>query len=260
MVSSAGSRHKVTMAPPFTWSGFRLGVLRVAPLLPGVAMYGVAFGVMAQAAGLSATEAVVLSGFVNAGGAQMASLQAWNDPVPVVAVFVTALAMNARYLLLGATLRPWFGALPYHQSYPSLLVMGDGNWVLALREREDGRTDAAFLAGSGAMMWLAWIGSTAAGHGFGQVLGDPAKFGIDFMLAAFFATMAVAFFRRGQSLLPFGVGVAVAILVERLAAGPWYILAGAAAGSAAVAILHRGAGEPRGAGKPRDVAEHRDAQ
>jgi predicted branched-subunit amino acid permease len=244
MVSSASQRRKVMTPPAFTLSGFRLGALRVAPLLPGVAVYGVAFGMMAQAAGLNSIETVMFSGFVNAGGAQFAALQAWGDPVPVVAVFVTALAMNARYLLLGATLRPWFGALPHHQSYPSLLVMGDGNWVLALREREEGRTDAAFLAGSGAMMWLTWVGSTAAGHGFGQVLGDPARFGIDFMLAAFFATMAVAFFRRSASLLPFGVGVMVAIVVERLTAGPWYILAGAAAGSAAAAFLHRDATEP----------------
>jgi predicted branched-subunit amino acid permease len=203
---------------------------------------------MAQAAGLNTLEAVLFSGFVNAGGAQMAALQAWGDPVPVVAVFVTALAMNARYLLLGATLRPWFGALPHHQSYPSLLVMGDGNWVMALHERDEGRTDAAFLAGSGVVMWLSWIVSTAAGHGFGRVLGDPAKYGVDFMLAAFFAAIAVAFFRRGGSLLPFGVGATAAILVERLTAGPWYILAGAAAGSAAVAILHRDATpEPRDA-------------
>jgi predicted branched-subunit amino acid permease len=220
----------------FTRQGFRAGTLGVGPLIPGIAMYGVAFGVMAQAAGLSTLESALLSGWVNAGGAQMASLQAWSNPVPILAVFLMTLAMNTRYLLLGAALRPWFGPLPAYQSYPSLLVLGDGNWTLALRERQEGRGDAAFLAGSGFVLWLVWIVTTVVGHAFGRVLGDPTRFGIDFMLAAFFAAMAVVFVRKSDAILPLVVGAATAIIVQRLIEGPWYILAGAAAGSAVGAL------------------------
>jgi len=225
-------------APPFTSRGLRAGAFGVAPLLPVVVMYGIAFGVMAGAAGLSASEAALLSAVVNAGGAQMASLQAWDNPVPILAVGLTTVAMNARYLLLGAALRPWFSGLPPHQSYSSLFVMGDANWALALQEREEGRNDAAFLMGSGAILWLVWVSATVAGQVFGQVLGDPARFGLDFMLAAFFATLAVTFLRKSASLLPFAVGALAAIIAERLIAGPWYILIGAAAGSLVGALRH----------------------
>jgi predicted branched-subunit amino acid permease len=201
-------------------------------------MYGVAFGIMAGAAGLSILEAMAFSGWVNAGGAQMASLQAWADPVPIVAVCLTTLAMNARYLLLGATLRPWFGGLPGSRVYPSLFVLGDGNWALAMREYAQGRNDAAFLLGSGIVMWLTWVSATAAGHAFGAILGRPERFGIDFMLAAFFAAMAIDFYRTARGVLPLVVGVATAIVVERLVPGPWYILAGALAGSVAGALRH----------------------
>lgn len=207
------------------------GALGVAPLIPGVILYGIAFGVMAGAAGLSVAEAMLFSALVNAGAAQMASLQAWGDPVPVLAVGLTTLAMNARYVLLGAALRPWFAGLSPWQSYPSLFVMGDGNWALALRERAEGRHDAAFLIGSGAMLWLVWISSTAAGSIFGQVVGDPARYGIDFMLAAFFAALATSFLRSAGSVLPFGVGAGAAILTDYLFEGPWHILIGAAVGS-----------------------------
>lgn len=210
----------------------------MVPLIPGVLVYGLAFGVMAAAAGLTTMEAALLSAMVNAGGAQMASLQAWDTPVPILAVGLTTLAMNSRYLLFGAALRPWFAGLPAHQSYSSLFVMGDLNWALALREREAGRNDAAFLAGSGLVLWLAWVSATAMGQLFGQVIGDPRTYGIDFMLAAFFASMAVGFLRRAASLLPFVVGAAVAVLVEHLVDGPWYILTGAAAGSLAGALLY----------------------
>jgi 4-azaleucine resistance transporter AzlC len=234
-LASTKQRRRM-MPPPFTRYGFSAGAAGVLPLLPGVAMYGAAFGVMAQATGLSLIETILFSGWVYAGSAQMASLQAWGSPVPILAVFLTSLAMNARYLLLGAALQPWLRGLPARKIYPSLFFLGDGNWALAMRERERGRNDAAYLLGSGVAMWLAWVGATGVGHAFGQVLGNPARFGVDFILAAFFATMAVEFLRRRSSLLPFVVGIGVAIMVERLAPGPWYILAGAAAGSAAGAF------------------------
>lgn len=228
----------MTPGTPFTFQGLLAGARGIAPLTPAVTAYGAAFGVLAHAAGLSAPETVLFSAVVNAGGAQMASLQAWDNPVPILAVGLTTLAMNARYLLLGAALRPWFSGLPPYQSYPSLFMMGDGNWALALREYAEGRRDAAFLAGSGMVLWILWVSSTAAGHLFGQALGDPARYGIDFMLAAFFATLAAGFLRQPGSLLPFAVGVVTAIITERLIAGPWYILVGALIGSLAGAIRH----------------------
>ena len=225
-----------TPPPAFTGAGARAGALAVGSLVPAVVLYGFAFGVMASAQGLSALEALLFSALVNAGGAQFASLQAWAEPVPVLAVALTALAMNARYLLLGATLRPWMGNLPARQSFPSLFVLGDGNWTLALREHEAGRSDAAFLAGSGLVMWAVWVAATAAGHGFGDVLGDPRRYGLDFMLAAFFAAMAVPFLRSRRDAAPLVVGGAVAVLVDRLVAGPWSVLAGALAGSIVGAV------------------------
>jgi predicted branched-subunit amino acid permease len=223
---------------PFTFQGWLAGARGIAPLIPAVAVYGAAFGVLAHAMGLSAPETVLFSMLVNAGGAQMASLQAWDNPVPILAVGLTTLAMNSRYLLLGAALRPWFSGLPPYQSYPSLLVMGDGNWALAQREYAEGRNDAAFLVGAGMVLWVMWIGSTAAGHLFGQALGDPARYGVDFMLAAFFATLAADFLRQPGSVFPFAVGIIAAIASEALIAGPWYILIGALVGSLAGALRH----------------------
>lgn len=224
--------------PPFTLQGFRAGAIAGGALAPGVALYGVAIGVIAAASGLTVIEATLMSAWVFSGSAQMASLQAWADPLPLVAIAFTTVAMNARYLLLGAALRPWLAGLPPSLSYSSLFVLGDSNWALAMREHAEGRNDAAFLVGSGIMTWLTWVGGTIAGALFGQVLGDPKHLGLDFFLAAFFATMAVAFFRQARGVVPLVVGIAVAVAVERMVEGPWYILAGALAGSLVEAIRH----------------------
>jgi len=223
-------------APPFTLAGMRAGAAAALTLIPSSAVYGMSFGIMAGTLGLTFGEIVLISGWVNAGGAQMASLQAWAYPVPILAVCLMTLAMNARYLLMGATLRPWLGGLPAYVSYPSLLVLGDGNWALSMRERAEGRIDAGFLTGSGIVMWINWVSSTALGALFGQVIDDPHRLGIDFMLAAFFTALAVSFYTRSRTVLPLAVGIVTAIVVEKLVAGPWYILAGALVGSVAGAL------------------------
>ncbi len=225
----------------FSAAGFRAGLIGSGVLAPGIALYGAAVGVMAAAAGLSLFESAVFSGVVYAGGAQMASLGAWAEPLPLFLLMLTTLAMNSRYLLLGAALRPWLGHLPAYQTYPTLFVMGDTNWALALREREAGRDDAAFLLGSGLVLWLVWLGATVAGHAFGRLLGQPERFGVDFMLPAFFAAMAVALFRGAASLVPLAAGAVTAVAVERLTGGPWHLLAGALVGSLAGPLLRRDA-------------------
>jgi predicted branched-subunit amino acid permease len=224
--------------PPFTMQGIRTGAVAGLVLLPGVAMYGVAFGILADATGLTALEAVVFSGWAYAGGAQLAVLQAWSEPLPLLALCLTALAMNARYVLLGAALRPWLAGLPAPQTYASLFVLGDSNWALGLREYHAGRDDAGFLLGSGVVMWATWIAATGAGHVFGQVLGSPQRFGIDFMLPAFFATIAVAFVRNRHDLWPLLAGIVTAVGVERITEGPWYIIAGTVVGSFVGMLSH----------------------
>ncbi len=217
--------------PSFTWLGFRLGARAALVLLPTLLLYGFAFGVMAAAKGLSSLEAVLFSGLVYAGGAQMASLQAWSDPLPLLAICLTTAAMNARYLLMGATLHAWFAPLPAWQSYGSLFAMGDANWAMALRHHRAGFSDAAYLAGTGFSMWFVWIGATFAGQLFGALMGDPQRLGIDFLLAAFFAAVSVTFFRQGgATAVPLVVGVVVAIVVQALVPGPWYMMCGALAG------------------------------
>ena len=227
------------LRPTFTWPGFLAGTRASAVLVPTIIFYGFAFGVMAAAKSLSALESMLFAGLVYAGGAQLASLEAWAEPVPILAVVLTTAAMNARYLLMGAALRPWYARLPGWQSYSSLFFMGDANWAMAVREHSAGRLDAAYMVGIGASMWILWVAATWAGHAFGSLLGDPRALGIDFLLAAFFAALSVTFFRLGGSAaIPLSVGVATAIVVDRLIPGPWYILLGALAGSIATGLRH----------------------
>jgi predicted branched-subunit amino acid permease len=202
-------------------------------LLPSVVLYGIGFGIMAGTVQLSLVEAAFFSAWVYAGGAQMASLQGWGYPVPLLFACLATLAINARYLLMGATLRPLLAGHKPLAVYGSLFFLVDANWAPALRQRPEETHGVAFFLGSGLVLWSAWVASTIAGHAFGQILGEPRALGVDFVLAAFFATAAVGFWKRARRFMPFAVAAAAAVIADRVLPGPWYILIGAGAGSLA---------------------------
>ena len=220
----------------FTWNGLGSGLRAGLTPAGGSVIYGVAFGLLADQAGLSMLATMAMSILVYSGSAQMVGLQAWGDPIPLATISAAIVAVNARYVLLGAALRPWFGRLPAVQSYGSLFFLGDGNWAPSMREYYQGRRDAAFFLGAGLTMFAGWVGGTGAGHELGQVLGDTRRLGLDFILPGYFVVMTFGLWRGKADLLPLAVASIAALAAQHLVEGQWYMLVGALAGSLAAAI------------------------
>ncbi|MBZ9937727.1 AzlC family ABC transporter permease [Mesorhizobium sp. BR1-1-16] len=225
------------MSPYFSRDGFSRGFFEGIGLLPGMIAFGAVFGVLADGVGLSVTGAAAMSLFVFAGTAQLLALHSWGAPDLLVAVVVSVIAMNARYVLFGAAIQPWMRGLPPLIAYASLFLMVDANWAAGMRERDAGRHDIAVFVGMGTAFMIGWIAGTVAGAGFGPLLGDPRRLGLDFFLPAFFLSLACGFWKGRGDLLPFAIGAAVALVFDRFVGGSWHVLAGGLAGSLTSAFL-----------------------
>src|SRR5699024_7330619 len=70
----------------FTRYGVMRGMPAAAPLAIAVATYAIAYGVLASRAGVSVLEVMVQSAIVFAGSAQMAALEQWSYPLPIVSI------------------------------------------------------------------------------------------------------------------------------------------------------------------------------
>jgi 4-azaleucine resistance transporter AzlC len=219
--------------PPatFTRAGIVAGMIAGQALAAGVLVYGIVFGVLASEARLTALEALLMSGTIYSGTAQMAALQGWAHTKLLLPALATVLIMNARYVLYGAALRPWMGSLPPHLSYSSLFFLGDGNWALSMQRRSVGEVDAGFVFGSGVVMYLPWLVGTAIGSLVGSAIPDPARFGLDFMLVAFSTALAVSVWRGRGDLLPGLAALLVALLVNNFSPGGWTIVAAGLTGA-----------------------------
>lgn len=220
----------------FARAGLRTGFVTCLPVALGVGVYGVVFGVLADQAGLSVAEATLMSATVLAGAAQLTALDLWADPVPVVALVTTTVVVNLRYVLMGATLRPWFADLTPLQRYASVFFTADENWALTVSDLRSGSGRGAFLLGSGMAIWLLWVAATIAGALVSTAIGDPAAYGLDFVLTAVFLTIAVDLWDGRGDLLPWAAALIVALGADALLAGKSYILLGGVAGGLAVVI------------------------
>ncbi|SMF17770.1 4-azaleucine resistance probable transporter AzlC [Tistlia consotensis] len=238
MADGGLSPSGATTPAPFTLRGALLGARDALPYAPSAFVIGIAFGLAARSAGLSLVEAVLMSGIVFAGSAQLLVLSIWSTPPAVLALVFATLAINSRFLLMGATLRPWFSRLPRRVAYPLLYFLVDAGWLLALRAREQGRDDAAQLLGSGLVFWVGWVVATAIGWSGGSALGDPRRLGLDFIMVAFFAAILGATWKGAQDLWSWGTAAAVSLLGAGLLPGAWYVLLGGLAGSLVGAWRH----------------------
>jgi 4-azaleucine resistance transporter AzlC len=220
----------------WSWAGLGEGVRLAMPVMPGMVMFGVAFGALAAQKGLSLLEATLMSFLVYAGASQFVALEMWPDIgtfAGLAAVGLVTATVNMRFLLMTASLRPWLGTLPPWQSYPALFTITDPGWLIAMDYHARGGRDAAILVGGGLAFWLLWVVSVVPGYLLGTLASDQRAFGLDMILPAFFVAMLVPLWRGAHRAIPWAIAGGTALLVAALIPGWWFIMAGAVAGALA---------------------------
>ncbi|MFL9826767.1 AzlC family ABC transporter permease [Rhodoplanes sp. SY1] len=218
---------------PVTRAGFLHGVRLALPVMPGMMAIALATGASAARVGLSFGENLAMCVTMFASASQLVVLELWPkefSPGTVLGLALIALTVNARMLLITATLRPWFGAMP-PWIYPVLHLTSDPSWIVSMRYRAEGGTDAGVFFGASVLLASFWLGFTQLGFALGTLIADPRRWGLDFVMPVFFGAMLVPLWRGRRAALPWIVAGVVALVVERLAGGWTFIVAGALAGA-----------------------------
>lgn len=214
----------------------RQATIDIAPAMVAAAPIGLLYGTLAADKGLSVAEVLLSSGLIFAGGAQLAAIQIWTVPVPIGALLVSTLLINARYVLMSASLAPKVAHLPLLGRIVGFHVLADENWAMSERRAAGGPISAAYFFGMGAVFWVNWMVFSALGAVTGPMLGDPRRFGADFAFTAMFIVLTASFARSRTSVLVIAVSAATAALAHVVVGPPWHVLAGAFAGIATAAL------------------------
>jgi predicted branched-subunit amino acid permease len=226
--------HARPDAPYWSFPGLLVGARLCGAMVPGTIVFAAAYGTLAAQKGLTLGEAVLMSALVYGGASQLVGLEVWTNPLTlstVVSLAVVTAIVNARFILMGATLRPWLSGLPPWQAYGSLNGIVDATWLVATRYRSEGGSDVSVFAGAALALGVVWVGAAVPGYLLGAFIADPRRFGFDLMLPIFFAAMFVPLWRGARRAIGWVVAGVVALAVSYLVPGWWFIVAGALTGS-----------------------------
>jgi 4-azaleucine resistance transporter AzlC len=158
----------------------------VAPLAVAAASFGAAFGVLAEGAGMGVLAPIVMSATTFAGAAQFAAASVLDEGGGVAAAVAAAVLLNARYGAIGIAIAPDFQGSSLRRLVESQLIV-DESWAVA--QTGQGRINRRVLVGAGLVLFPFWVGGTTLGVLFGDVLGDPERFGLDAAFPALFLAL-----------------------------------------------------------------------
>lgn len=166
--------------------GVRAGLRAVVPIAVAVVPFGLAFGVLAGAAGIPPLAQVVMSATTFAGSAQFAVASVLGVGGGWMAATAAAALLNARYVPIGASAAPALGGPAWRRLLAAQLVV-DESWAVATLP--DGSIDRGRLLAAGGTLWVVWTSATAVGAFGAASLGDPMALGVDAAFPALFLAL-----------------------------------------------------------------------
>jgi 4-azaleucine resistance transporter AzlC len=214
------------MADRLAFRSYVGGLRAAGPLMLAVAAFGVSFGVLARAAGMGVVAPIVMSATTFAGSAQFAAVSILGAGGTLASAAAAAVLLNARYGPIGLSMAPAITGPWWSRLLQSQMIV-DETWALAADGR--GGFRRGVLLGAGALLYVGWVGGTALGAASGDLLGDPASYGLDAAFPALFLALLVGQLSSKRSKQAAMLGAAIALALTPLSPPGVPIVAAAAA-------------------------------
>lgn len=184
-----------------------------APILIGVAPFGMIYGVLAVAAGISPFAAQAMSAIVFAGSAQFILAQLVSSAASVGVMVLTAFVVNLRHALYSASVAPYTANLGICWKVVLSYLLTDEAYAVTISHyKSPGEAPYRhwYFLGSGLTLWSAWQLSSAAGIFLGGRI--PAGWGLEFTLALTFIAILVPLIKDRATLLCAAAAAVAALL------------------------------------------------
>ena len=192
----------------------RARVLRTS-MSVGVATgtYGLSFGALGTAAGLTVAQTCALSVLLFSGGSQFALVGVLGGGGGALSGSASAMLLGSRNMLYGARLSPLLGLRGVRRLVGSQLVIDESTAVALASEQDGERAGRLGFWATGLAVFVLWNLATLVGAVAGQAVGDPRDLGLDAAVPAAFLALLAPRLRGRPVWLTALAGAAVAVAV-----------------------------------------------
>ena len=227
-------------------SAFYRGASAAWPICLGYAPIGLAFGVLAQKAGISPLEIGLMSIIVFAGSSQFIAVSMLAAGASIISIVATTFVVNLRHFLMSSVLAVYLKNSDRKKlTFFSYGVTDESFAVNLTRFREsDWDINSALVTNFTAN--ITWLITTVLGGFSGQFIPAHA-FGIDYALIAMFICLLVFQLRGSIYVITAVIAGIFAVLLSILIPGNSYIVIASMTAAALGVVLKKrsGSGEER---------------
>lgn len=200
----------------YQWAeGFKKSI----PVAMGYLPAGIAFGVLAQVAGVPIWATIMLSIVLYAGAAQYACLPMLSAGLPIGSMATNIAAINLRHVFYGMPLLQYF---PKHRLAKAYCLFALTDETFSVMTSLPNETRRALILPISLFNQSWWVLASAIGVMIGSALSDLVPH-LDFALVCLFAILAYEQFQSIKRYFPIGIAV-IALAIASLFTSNWLLL------------------------------------
>ena len=206
------------------WREFWKGVLAQIPVQLGVVPFGLVFGVLGIASGLTALQTILMSSIIFGGASQVVFAQLWSIGATPIVTGGSVTIINLRHIIYSANISKYISVLSLRWRLTLGYLLTDEAFAISFQEFENRNRFAHYhLLGGGLTLWVFWQISTVTGVFLGANI--PPYLNLEFAIPLTFIAIILP---RLKSIAQISTAVTagiIAIFGQEIPYGLWIIVA-----------------------------------
>ena len=198
---------------------WKQGFKKSLPVAMGYLPAGIAFGVLAQVAGIPIWATIMLSVVLYAGAAQYACIDMLSDGLSISNIATNIAAINLRHVFYAMPLLQYLPKQKLAKTY-CLFALTDETFSVMTSLPNESRQALILPVSLFNQSW--WVLASAIGVFIGSVLSDLVPH-LDFALVCLFAILAYEQFQSIKRYFPIGIAV-IALVIASMFTSDWLLL------------------------------------
>ena len=205
---------------------FFLGVTAMLPLLLGVIPFGLVFGVLGVASGLTETQTIFMSSIIFAGASQVVFAQLWAVGSAYLIIGSSVALINLRHVLYSVAVSEHLKKLSFKWRVILAYLLTDEAFAVSIQRFNTyggSRPVHFFMFGAGSTLWIAWQISTVAGVIAGSTI--PENWELAFAIPLTFIAVVVPLLKNFSTIICALTSSLIAICGQSLPWNSWILVA-----------------------------------
>ena len=218
---------------------WRAGVLQAMPIMLGYIPVGFAYGVLAQKAGISVFNTLLMSIVVYAGSSQLIAVGLISAGIPAVSIILTTFVVNLRHMLMSAALSPYLQGWRKPALAAFAFELTDETFAvhstrMSRANSHKQETFAINITAQAAWVLGSWLGIVA-----GSSIAEIEPLALDYALPAMFIALLVMQIKKWDQIGVAALSGLLSVVFVQLGLDQWYVIAATLIGATTGVMVGR---------------------